>query len=118
MNNDTESLSNIINDNEGRYLSPKLSLVKKLPEEVVDHIADMLERKLAGTEGYTDSRGYFAKVARLLPSQTLERLADTAIEKGRYPGRYFTALTKHEIAKSGYATQPTDHAANNGRKRA
>lgn len=90
MNNDTESLNSYFNDNEDRYRKRK---ILNLPEDAVDRIADMLEAKL----GSPDSRPYYCKMARCIPANTLERLAVTANEVGRDPGKLFTYLTKKEL---------------------
>lgn len=96
MNNGIEKLDNIFNDNEGKYKPSNTQI--DLPPAAVDRIADMLEEKL---HGGTESRSYYCWVARQLPAQTLERLADTAHEIGRHPGKLFTFLTKHEMSKRG-----------------
>jgi hypothetical protein len=105
MNNGTEEQSNNINDNDalgisfndidGRFKKPGFN--DELSIEAIDRIADMLEGKLGVSE--PSSRPYYCTVARLLPAATLERLADTAKEVGKHPGRLFTYLTKKEIAK-------------------
>jgi len=107
MNNGTEEQSNNINDNDNDDLSISFSDIEgrfskpvfngDLPIEAIDRIADILEDKLGVSE--PSSRPYYCWVARLLPAATLERLADTAKEVGRDPGRLFTYLTKKEIAK-------------------
>ena len=93
MNSDIEDLNNIINDNEGKY--KKHPLNRNLPEAAVERIASMLLEKL----GYDESWPYYCKVARLIPAQTLEKLANDAKEVGKHPGKLFTFLTKNEIAR-------------------
>lgn len=93
MNNGTESLSEIINDNEPKYRKPSLDIV--IDEGRVEVIADLLVEKL----GYVGSRPYYCKVARLIPWDILERLAIVAKETGRHSGKLFTHLTKQEIAR-------------------
>lgn len=93
--NSTEPISNYLNDNERFTRKTSLSIV--IDEKQVERIADRLVDKL----GYSESRPYYCKVARLLPEATLERLADTAKEVGNHPGRLFTYLTKQEIAHHG-----------------
>lgn len=97
MNNDTESIGNYLNDNV-RY-TRKLNLTLEIDEDEVDKVADQLVEKLGKTPGYTDSRAYYCKVARLIPGPTLERLANDAIECGKYPGKLFTYLTKKELKR-------------------
>jgi len=90
--NATERINSIINANE---LFNKAKQKPAVSEGEIDRIADMLVTKL----GYPESRRYYCKVARLLDSNTLERLAVSALEVGAHPGKLFTYLTKKDIAK-------------------
>ena len=85
-----KEISGIINDNDGRFKKPKQWVP---PSEVeIDRIADILVDML----GRPESREYYCKVARHLPEATLVRIAVTAREIGREPGKLFTFLTKKE----------------------
>ncbi|HEY5268011.1 MAG TPA: hypothetical protein VII94_02660 [Candidatus Saccharimonadales bacterium] len=102
MNSDNERINNNSNDNGTNNISfnvnerfkretPQI----KLTESEVEGIAHMLLDRL----GYETSWKYYCKVARLIPVNTLERLAIKANEKGDHPGRYFTFLTQREIER-------------------
>jgi hypothetical protein len=95
MNNGTEPINNYLTGNE-RY-KRKQPMVIDIDEDGVERVANRLVDLL----GYSDSRPYYCKVARLLPEATLERLAVTAKESGKHPGRLFTYLTKKEIRRLG-----------------
>ena len=94
MNNATEPIGSVINDSVGKL--NRLSKTSVIDEKEAERNADWLVEKL----GYGfKSRNYYFRVACQLPRQTLERLADMALEVGDHPGKLFTYLTKKEISK-------------------
>lgn len=95
-----ESLGNIVNatDRFKPSLDNDSGPSKRLPQELTPEQADRIAGRIqARLKPDSNSWKFYCLVAYSLPQSTIDRLVDTATEKGRNPAKLFCFLATKEM---------------------